>query len=89
LLARNTWFSSLDLTKGYFQLPLAENYKKITTFSTSIGLFQWIVLPIGMSTSGAAFQQILDQVLSDLQPSICRVYIYDIIIYLSSLSEHI
>jgi 2C-methyl-D-erythritol 2,4-cyclodiphosphate synthase len=42
-----------------------------------------------MSTSGAAFQQFLDQALRYLQPSIYRVYIVDIIVYLSSFSEYI
>ena len=61
-------FIMLYLTKGYHQMKLHEKTKEITVFSSPKGLFQWNVLPIGMKTSGAVFQQILDDILSDLQP---------------------
>ena len=45
----------LDLTKGYYQMKLAESLKEITALSSPKGLFQWKVLPMGMKTSGAVF----------------------------------
>ena len=54
-------------------------------FTTPMRLYQWKVLPMGMKTSGAVFQQLMDSVLGDLQPKIVVVYINDIIIFSPTL----
>ena len=82
-------FTTLDLTKGYHQMRLAEESKEITAFSSPKGLFQWKVLPMGMKTSGAVFQRLMDQMLGDLQPRCAVVYIDDIAIFSPSLDQHL
>ena len=52
-------FSTLDLTKGYHQMKLANESKEITDFTSPKGLFQWKVLTMGMKTSGAVFQRLM------------------------------
>ncbi|XP_069506791.1 uncharacterized protein [Ambystoma mexicanum] len=39
------YLSTLDLTKGYWQIPLRESDKEKNTFATPQGLFQYKVLP--------------------------------------------
>ena len=80
-------FTTLDLTKGYHQMRLTEESKEITAFSSPKGLFQWKVLPMGMKTSGAVFQRLMDQMLGDLQPRCAVVYIDDITIFSPSLGH--
>ena len=46
------------------------------------------VLPMGMKTSGANFQQLMDSVLGDLQPKIAVVHINDITIISPMLEQH-
>ena len=82
-------FTTLDLTKGYHQMRLAEESKEITAFSSPKGLFQWKVLPMGMKTSGAVFQRLMDQMLGDLQPRCAVVYIDDITIFSPSMDQHL
>ena len=82
-------FSMLDLTKGYHQMKLAEVSREITAFTTPGGLFQWKVLPMGMRTSGAVFQRLMDAMLGELQPRCAVVYINDITIFSPSLCEHL
>ena len=82
------FFTTLDLTKGYHQMKIAESSKEITAFTTPTGLFQWRVLPMGMKTSGAVFQRLMDQVLGDLQPRCAVVYIDDITIFSKDLEQH-
>ena len=48
-------FSTLDLTKGYHQMKLADESKEITAFTSPKGLFQWKVKLMVMKTSGAVF----------------------------------
>ena len=68
-------FTTLDLTKGYHQMRLDEESKEITAFTSPKGLYQWKVLPMGMKTSGAVFQRLMDNMLGDLQPRCAVVYI--------------
>ena len=82
-------FKTLDLTKGYHQMKLAEASKEITAFTSPQGLYQWQVLPMGMKTSGAVFQRLMDQMLGKLQPKCAVVYIYDITIFSPNMKQHL
>ena len=77
----SAWFTTLDLTKGYHQMKLDVGSCEYTSLMTLMGLYQWKVLPMGMKNSGAVFQRLMDQVLGELQPKICVVYINDITIF--------
>jgi hypothetical protein len=45
-------FAKLDLTKGYYQMPLEESSKELTAFTSHAGTFQWNRIPMGLK--GAA-----------------------------------
>lgn len=46
------WFATLDATKGYWQIPLDEESKKLTTFMTQWGRKRFTRAPMGLSSSG-------------------------------------
>jgi hypothetical protein len=79
-------FSTIDLTKGYWQLPLGEESKSITAFSTAEGLFEFNVLPFGLSTASAIFQRVMNGIFKDVE--FVRVYMDDIIIFSQNDLEH-
>jgi hypothetical protein len=47
--------SKLDLTKGYWQVPLDLESRRKSSFATPSWQYQFIVPPVGMMNSGATF----------------------------------
>jgi len=84
------YISTLDLTSGYHQIPIRDEDKEKTAFATRKGLFQWKVMPMGLSNAPATFQRHMDIILSGLLPSIkALVYIDDIIILSPTFDRHL
>ncbi|CAM4596972.1 unnamed protein product [Lepidochelys olivacea] len=52
---------TLNLTKGYWQIPLTKEATEKTAFSTPDGLFQYTVLPFGLHGAPATFQHLMDK----------------------------
>ena len=52
--------SILDLTKGYWQVPLAASFQEKMAFSTPDGLYQYRVLPFGLHGAPPTFQRLMD-----------------------------
>jgi transposase InsO family protein len=76
------YFAILDLTKGYYQAPLAENCQYLTAFITRDGKYEWQRVPMGLTGAPAYFQKVMsNEVLVGLVHHICEVYLDDIIIY--------
>ena len=80
-------FSKFDLYKGFWQIPLAEGSKEFTAFITSLGLFEFNVLPMGLKTSSSTFQRMMDTVLLGLIDHGVLVYLDDILIYAKDVDE--
>ncbi|MCP4344094.1 MAG: hypothetical protein GY795_01035, partial [Desulfobacterales bacterium] len=80
-------FSKIDLTKGYWHIPLTEDSKPLTAFLTeSHGLLMMERLPMGLSDSGAAFQKCVEEKLHGLDGVF--PYIDDILIGGISFEQH-
>ena len=88
-LAGSTWFTTLDLLSGYWQVELDHTDKEKTAFATKHGLFQFKVLPFGLCNGPATFQRLMDLVLSGLQWSACLVYLDDVIILGRNFQNHL
>lgn len=58
-LGEAKFFCVIDLFSGFYQVPLDEDSRKITTFTTELGSFQWKVLPFGLNVSPNSFSRMM------------------------------
>ncbi|KAK3090931.1 hypothetical protein FSP39_015821 [Pinctada imbricata] len=86
-LAGSRWFSTLDLASGYWQVGVAECDKEKTAFATHRGLFQFNVLPFGLSNGPATFERLMETVLRGLHWRKCLCYLDDVIVYGSTFES--
>lgn len=82
-------FSTLDMATGYWQIPLSEDAKQKTAFTTSEGLYQFKVLPFGLATSPPQFQRMMDAVLEELKDKEVFVYIDDVLVATETEEKHL
>ena len=79
-------FSKLDANCGFWQIPLAEKSRHLTTFITPFGRFCFNKMPFGISSAPEHFQRRMNQLLSGLPGVLCLID--DILVYGSSTQEH-
>jgi len=82
------YFSILDATSGYHQIPVHKDDVQKTCFTTAVGNFEYSVMPFGLCNAPSTFQRAMAQVLTGLQFKCCLVYIDDVIVYSKSFAEH-
>ncbi|CAF4998130.1 unnamed protein product, partial [Rotaria sp. Silwood1] len=88
-LQNATYFSSMDLHSGFWQIVLDPASRGKTAFISHVGLFRFRVMPFSLTNAPATFQRLMDLVLGDLKWSCALVYLDDIIVYSSSFEDHL
>ena len=89
-LSGSTWFSTLDLISGFWQVEMDAKDRVKTAFSSGVGgLYQFRRMPFGLCNAPATFQRLMEKVLAGLQWQIAVLYIDDIVVYGSSVDEHL
>ena len=76
------------MTNSFCQTLVNPNHVKYTATLTLFGLWEWVVMPMGLWNSSATHQHHVTLALKDLVGKICHVYLNDIIIWSSSVTEH-
>lgn len=60
-LGNAEYISTLDLTKGYWQISLIAESQEKTAFPTLFGLYQFVTMPLSLHGVAATFQWLMDQ----------------------------
>ena len=86
-VANSIYFTKLDLTKGYWQLPMHPDHKHYTAFQTPLGLYQWTYMPFGLCNAPATFARFMRIMLHDL-PNVISFF-DDILVHSPTWDEHL
>ena len=83
------WFTTLDLTSGYNQVPVTEADKPKTAFCTPFGLFEWNRMPFGLCNAPGTFQRLMQRIFGDKQCKSLLLYLDDIVVFSSTVEQHL
>ena len=83
-----TYFTALDLMKGFHQIPMDEGSIPKTAFVTPLGQYENVVMPFGLHSAPATFQAAMQEVLAGLEHK-SMVYVDDIIIFSKNFEDHV
>ena len=82
------YITTLDLSRGYWQVPVPEESRPLTAFVTPFGQYQFRVMPFGLSGAPATFQRLMDQVKRGLE-EFCAAYLDDVVLFSTTWEDHL
>ena len=91
-LAKAKVFTSLDLAQGYHQFAVAESDIPKTAFKTHTGLFEYTVLPFGLTNAPATFSRKMHELFQKYMVgpgAFVLIYLDDILIFSERVQDHL
>lgn len=87
-LSRAKYFSKFDIVAAFNKIRIKEGEEWKTAFRTRYGLFEYLVMPFGLSGGPGTFQHFIKDVLREHLDIFCTAYLDDVLVYSDSLKEH-
>jgi len=86
--AKGKIWATIDMTNSFFQTRMHPDHIHLTAITTPLGLYEWLVMPMGLKNAPAIHQQCVTATLHPLMGKICHIYLDDIVIWLTSMDKH-
>ena len=84
------FFSTLDASAAYSTIPMEAESKEYTAFSTPWGLYQFLVMPFGLSSARAVYSRFVQQVLDEgVDRRDVDAYLDDITVATKTEGQHV
>jgi hypothetical protein len=88
-MSRARWFTKLDVIAAFHKIRVQPGDEYKTAFRTRYGLYEWNVMPFGLTGAPATFQRHINHVLREYLDDFVSAYVDDIIIYSNgSITDH-
>ena len=87
-ITQGTVFGTLDMMNSFFQTHMHPDNVNLTAVNTPWGLYEWVVMPMGIKNTPAIHQHRITLVLCPHIGRICHVYMDDITIWSQNLDKH-
>ena len=81
-------FSKIDLKLGYLQIPIREQDIPKTAFRTRLGLYEFLMMPFGITNAPSQFMHMINDVLARYLDVFVLVFLDDILVYSRTVEEH-
>ncbi|KAK3520041.1 hypothetical protein QTP70_011913 [Hemibagrus guttatus] len=89
ILQEASIFTKLDLRNAYHLVRIRQGDEWKTAFNMPTGHYEYLVMPFGLTNAPAVFQALINDILRDMLDQFVFVYLDDILIFSSSLQEHV
>ncbi|XP_047475992.1 uncharacterized protein LOC125029857 [Penaeus chinensis] len=86
-ISGSRYFTKIDLSRGYWQIPIDEQSKPITAFQTNKGLMQFKVVPFGLINASATFNRMMRKLFNDTAN--VEMFVDDLLVHTKGWKEHI
>ena len=86
-LAGSKHYCTIDLVKGYHQIPVRPQDVEKTAFVTHDGLFEYTAMPFGLCNAPGTCQRLMYLVLEGLVGKICLTYLDDVLVFGDSIAQ--
>ena len=88
-LEGSAFFSTIDMSWGFYQLPMDEKSQDFTAFSIPFGSYKRLRMPMGLTGSPNTFQSLMELVLVGLTWKTTVPDLDDCIVFAASPEEHL
>jgi hypothetical protein len=86
--ARGKIWSKLDMTNSFFQMRVHPDDVHLTAVSTPLGLYEWLVMPMGLRNAPPIHQRRMTAALRKYIGKFCHIYLDNIVVWSNTVEEH-
>ena len=81
-IGKTKWYTKLNVRTAFHKIKITEKDEWMTAFKTKYSLFEYFMIPFGLTNAFNIFQKYINWVFGDFLNEFCSVYVDDILIYI-------